>query len=117
MDDMKPTTETSEAATEDGQLALLRTLAAEAADKLERLRRVQIPQHVGMAAAGRMLRRPSAAYTGISPCFLVGFCCTFVRNTPRARIRLGRVSRGSITSSIWPRSAARKGLKNISRYC
>ncbi len=55
MDDMKPTTETSEAATEDGQLALLRTLAAEAADKLERLRRVQIPQHVGMAAAGRAL--------------------------------------------------------------
>ena len=55
MDDMKRTSETSEAATEDGQLALLRTLAAEAADKLERLRRVQIPQHVGMSAAGRAL--------------------------------------------------------------
>ncbi len=54
MDDVKPT---SEAAQEpaDGQLALLRSLARESAEKVERLRRVQIPQHVGMAAAGRAL--------------------------------------------------------------
>ena len=31
-------------------------------------------------------------------------------------MRRGRVSRGSMTSSIWPTSAARYGLKNASRY-
>ena len=55
MDDVKRTTETSEMETTDGQLVLLRSLASESAEKLERLRRVQIPQHVGMAAAGRAL--------------------------------------------------------------
>ena len=57
MDEARATTATSEAAGEpvDGQLALLRSLAKESADKVERLRRVQIPQHVGMAAAGRAL--------------------------------------------------------------
>ena len=55
MDEVKPTTESSEANPGDGQLALLRSLANESVDKVERLRRVQIPQHVGMAAAGRAL--------------------------------------------------------------
>lgn len=55
MDETKPTTPSTEEAPDDGQLALLRSLASESADKVERLRRVQIPQHVGMAAAGRAL--------------------------------------------------------------
>ncbi len=55
MDEAHQTTESIEAEPGDGQLALLRSLANESADKVERLRRVQIPQHVGMAAAGRAL--------------------------------------------------------------
>lgn len=55
MEDVKRTTETTGVGSEDGQLALLRSLAGESAEKLERLRRAQIPQHVGMAAAGRAL--------------------------------------------------------------
>lgn len=55
MDETQPTTLSTEAAPDDGQLALLRSLTNESADKVERLRRVQIPQHVGMAAAGRAL--------------------------------------------------------------
>ncbi len=55
MDEVKAMLETSETEPGDGQLALLRSLASESADKVERLRRTQIPQHVGMAAAGRAL--------------------------------------------------------------
>ncbi len=55
MDEVTPRPAAAQDETGDGQLALLRSLASESAEKLERLRRVQIPQHVGMAAAGRAL--------------------------------------------------------------
>ena len=55
MDEVTPNTAGNETEPGDGQLVLLRSLASEGAEKLERLRRVQIPQHVGMAAAGRAL--------------------------------------------------------------
>jgi len=48
-------------------------------------------------------------YSGIFPCFLLGRCSTFVRCISSAAISLGRVSLGSIISSIYPRSAARYG--------
>lgn len=55
MDETTPASVQTEPAPDDGQMALLRSLASESAEKVERLRRVQIPQHVGMAAAGRAL--------------------------------------------------------------
>jgi len=51
--------------------------------------------------------RLSMAQVGDSPCFLGGFCCTLVRRISSARTSRGRVSQGSMTSSIWPTSAAR----------
>ena len=39
----------------DAQLSLVRSLATENSEAVERLRGVQIPQHVGMAAAARAL--------------------------------------------------------------
>ncbi len=49
-------------------------------------------------------------YSGILPCFRAGRLWRFVRARRRARIRAGRVSRGSITASMYPRSAATYGF-------
>ena len=48
----------------------------------------------------------AASYDGSSPCLRDGLSWTLVRSTSRAWISRGRVSRGSMTSSIWPTSAA-----------
>ena len=44
--------------------------------------------------------RDQAAYTGITPCFFQGRSTFLVAAISRARIRTGRVSRGSMTSSM-----------------
>lgn len=49
-------------------------------------------------------------YSGMFPCFLRGMVSTLFANIRSARITFGRVSRGSITSSINPRSAATNGF-------
>src|SRR5690606_36949453 len=54
--------------------------------------------------------------SGILPCFLGGFSSRLFWNTCKALIRRGRVSRGSIISSIYPRAAATCVLANFSRY-
>src|SRR5207249_2128619 len=58
-------------------------------------------------------RVPAAAppavprYRGMLPCFLGGFLSRFVSSVASASIRRGRVSRGSMMSSRYPRAAAR----------
>ena len=64
-----------------------------------------IPTTVDRQAEAEVLHHSPQA--GKRPCFLGGFCWTFVRSSSSARMRRGRVSRGSMTSSIWPTSAAR----------
>jgi hypothetical protein len=61
------------------------------------------------AAASHRWRRPSSRillhgagmrpYSGMFPCFFAGFSCRFVFSMSKARITLGRVSSGRITSS------------------
>ena len=54
-------------------------------------------------------------HRGILPCFLRGIVSTLFSSMRSARITCGRVSRGSITSSMYPRSAATNGLAKRSR--
>ncbi len=73
----------------------------------------------GLAIRRRMPSCPT--YSGMFPCFLRGMVSTLFANIRSARITFGRVSRGSITSSINPRSAATNGLAkrswNSSIFC
>jgi hypothetical protein len=50
------------------------------------------------------------------PCFLGGFLSRLVSSAASAVINLPRVSRGAITWSMNPCSAAMYGLANFSRY-
>jgi len=54
--------------------------------------------------------RRTGAHSGMLPCLRFGPGSRFVSMASRARIRYGRVRRGSITSSTYPRSAAEYGL-------
>ncbi len=51
-------------------------------------------------------RPPRMNYSGIFPCFFGGFLSRFVSSISKARINFPRVSRGRITASTNPRSAA-----------
>src|SRR5262249_25730099 len=81
-------------------------------DGLIRRARLQIvlPPQAHVALLGRLGRRGTraqeqerddepAAHTGMTPCFFQGRSTFLVAAISRARIRTGRVSRGSITSS------------------
>jgi hypothetical protein len=46
------------------------------------------------------------SYSGIFPCFLGGLVSRLFSSSDKARMSFGRVSEGSITSSMKPRSAA-----------
>ena len=52
-------------------------------------------------------------YSGRLPCFFAGMWSFFDRSMFKARIIRGRVSRGSITSSMNPREAATYGVANF----
>ena len=52
--------------------------------------------------------------SGMFPCFLGGFLSRLVRSVSSASIRRGRVSRGSMMSSTYPRAAATYGFANFS---
>jgi hypothetical protein len=54
-------------------------------------------------------------YKGMLPCFFLGELSTLFLSIRKARMILGRVSCGSITSSMNPRSAATNGFANRSR--
>jgi len=82
-----------------------------------------LPSHLTAAGQGENVEKPKARqcaaslhpsypliYSGILPCFRAGRLWRFVRARRRARIRAGRVSRGSITASMYPRSAATYGF-------
>ena len=56
----------------------------------------------------------AVTYSGMLPCFLGGRVSRLFRSISMTRIRRGRVSLGSITSSTRPRSAATYGLLNCS---
>ena len=60
-----------------------------------------LPKH---RSSGRFLS--SRSYSGIFPCFLGGFVSRLVSSMRRAVMSLGRVSRGWMTASTQPRSAA-----------
>src|SRR5262249_32306330 len=62
------------------------------------------PPHSSGPAKPRPRR---AAYTGTTPCFFQGRSTFLVAAISSARIKVGRVSRGSITSSIRAAPAAR----------
>ena len=55
-------------------------------------------------------------YNGMFPCFLRGLLTTLFSSILNALINLARVSAGSMTSSINPRSAARYGFAKIQRH-
>src|SRR5688500_8842705 len=55
-------------------------------------------------------------HRGMLPCFLGGLRSRLVSNAASAALTLARVSRGWMTSSMNPRSAATYGLANFSRY-
>ena len=61
------------------------------------------------------LSTPPTNHKGMFPCFLRGIVSTLFSSIRSARITRGRVSRGSITSSMNPRSAAMNGFANRSR--
>src|ERR1700745_3067149 len=46
------------------------------------------------------------AHSGMLPCFFAGFFSRLVANMSRAEFNLRRVSRGRMTGSMYPRSAA-----------
>ena len=54
-------------------------------------------------------------YSGMFPCLRAGTLSRFVESMRSAWISRGRVSAGSITSSMNPRSAAAYGVENLSR--
>src|SRR5512141_2875627 len=62
------------------------------------------------------LPAPLESYNGMQPCFLGGLLSRLLDSISSALINRGRVSRGSITSSIYPREAATYGLANLVRY-
>ena len=55
-------------------------------------------------------------HSGMQPCFFAGFFTRFPLSISSASIRRGRVSRGSMMSSTYPRPAATYGLANFSAY-
>ena len=67
-----------------------------------------VPGAIGGDAVARDRHR------GMLPCLRFGVGSRFARCISSARIRYGRVVRGSITSSTYPRSAAEYGLANRS---
>ena len=69
---------------------------------------VGVPRAIGGDAVARDRHR------GMLPCLRLGVGSRFARCISSARIRYGRVVRGSITSSTYPRSAAEYGLANRS---
>ena len=58
-----------------------------------------MPEQRGPQPEAQVVHRRQA---GNRPCLRGGFCWTLVRSSSRARISRWRVSRGSMTSSIWP---------------
>ena len=56
------------------------------------------------------------SHSGMQPCFFAGFFKRFPLSISSASIRRGRVSRGSMMSSTYPRPAATYGLANFSAY-
>jgi hypothetical protein len=54
------------------------------------------------------------AHSGMFPCLRAGIVSRFVPSIRSALIKRGRVSAGSITSSMNPRSAAMYGVANFS---
>src|SRR5690606_9129364 len=65
---------------------------------------------------GGLRRLRVRGQSGMLPCFLGGFWSRFVASISSERMILARVSSGRITSSMYPSSAALKGLANFSRY-
>src|SRR5262249_12709387 len=61
-------------------------------------------------------RKLFGCHSGELPCLRAGSCSRFVRSIASARASILRVSRGSMTSSTYPRSAAWYGLRNRSSY-
>src|SRR6478609_8751471 len=57
-----------------------------------------------------------ARYRGMLPCLRAGTASRLVDSMRSALMSRGRVSAGSITSSMNPRSAAAYGVENFSRY-
>src|SRR5262249_18283533 len=67
-------------------------------------------------AAALLGGRAGRRHSGMFPWFLGGFWSRLVARISSAWISFRRVSRGSMTSSMYPRSAAEYGLANFSRY-
>src|SRR4029453_8505718 len=91
-----------------GVRTLLREVALERADDRAFL--------VGCEGA-RELEAAGVAHSGMFPGFRAGTVSRLVESIRSALIRRGRVSAGSITSSMNPRSAAMYGVANLSWYC
>ncbi len=67
--------------------------------RMKRVGRVEIPQEAFLAVLESRKRIRVASYSGILPCFLRGIVSVLFASIFSARITLGRVSCGSITSS------------------
>ena len=106
--------------------ALLREVALERADNGPLLVRRQIGVQLEPArgetrgvgpALGAAVRGSVpfvVAHSGMFPCLRAGIVSRFVPSIRSALIKRGRVSAGSITSSMNPRSAAMYGVANFS---
>src|SRR6185503_7763402 len=75
-------------------------------------RPLELGDEIGSLGFSRTFFKQGQVQSGIFPCFFDGFLSRLVWSISSASISFLRVSRGGITASTYPRSAATYGLAN-----